>query len=226
MVTDEMLRDAAIEAELFFLSSLPCSNEKPHIFSEKFEKKMNRLIRRVTHPIRYNILRTAAAILIAILTLFGSIFTLSPEVRANVISWVKSAFHEFFQYSSTGTNEATEYEYYLDEIPGDYRELNVLDRKDGKTYLYANSMGNILQFTYAYGARMDSVFVKTENYTQSTGIVNGIVADIYLTTQENETNAIIWRDPDTDTLLCINTKADQDSLIALAETVCKREKIS
>lgn len=224
MVTDKMLRDAAIEAELFFLGSLPCGNEKPHIFSDKFEKKMNRLIRRVTHPIRYNILRTAVAILIAILTLFGSIFTLSPEVRANVINWVKSTFQEFFQYSSKGTHELIEYEYYLETIPDDYRELNVIARKDGETHLYADSSGNILQFTYAYGARTDSVFVKTEHYTQSSGLVNGFAADIYLTTQENETNAIVWRDPDTDTLLCIHTKAEQDTLIALAETVSKREK--
>lgn len=224
MVTDEMLRDATIEAELFFLGSLPCSNEKPHIFSEKFEKKMNRLIRRVTHPIRYNILRTAAAILLAILTLFGSIFALSPEVRANVISWVKSTFFEFFQYSSDGSAEHIEYEYHFETIPDGFSELNVIDSKDGKTYLYANDTGNILQFTYAHGGRADNFFVKTETYTHITDEVGGYPADIYITSVENEANVIIWRDLETDTLLCINAKLKIDQLIAFAEMITSAEK--
>lgn len=225
MLTDEMLQDGAVEAEHFLLATLLESNGNPHTFSHKFEKKMNRLFRKISHPIQYNLLRTAVAIIIAITTLFGAIFTLSPEVRANVIRWVRSTFEEFFEYSNNGANESTEYEYYLEVLSDGYRELNVIDRKDGKTYLYVNGSGDILQFTYAYGARTDSVFVQTETYTQSSGLVNGITADIYLTSQKNETNVIIWYDPDTDTLFCINTKADQSSLIALAAGVIKRERL-
>ena len=224
MVTNAMLQEAAAEAENALLKSLENKKYEPHQFSGRFEKKMKKLINRVKHPIRYNILRSAAAIILIVFILFGSLVTFSPEVRADVVNWVKSTFEDFFQYASNGRNEPAEYEYYLESMPEDYRELNIIDRKDGKTYLYVNSSGDILQFTYAYGARADSVFVKTENYTQLTGLVNGISADIYLTTQESETNVIIWCDPDTDALLCIDTKADQDTLIALAEVVSKREK--
>lgn len=224
MVTDEMLQDAAAEAEHFLLTSLQRGNRCQHVFSVAFEKKMNKLIRRAEHPFRYNFLRTVAAILITIATLFGAIFTLSPETRANVISWIKNTFQEFFQYSNNGTSEPIVYEYVFEEIPDGYRELNSFDREDGQTQMYVNGAGDILQFTYAYGAITNSVFIKTENCTQSSGLVNGISADIYLTSQENETNAIIWHDPDTDTLLCINAKADQNTLIAIAESVSKREK--
>ena len=98
MLTDAMLSEAAAEAERFLLSIVPEDGE-PHTFSKRFEWKMRKLIRRTNHPIRYQVMRTAAAVVLAIATLFGTVMAVSPEARAAVIGWVKSAFHEFFEYS-------------------------------------------------------------------------------------------------------------------------------
>lgn len=98
MLTDAMLSEAAAEAERFLLSIVPEDGE-PHVFSKRFERKMAKLIRRTNHPIRYQVMRTAAAVVLAIATLFGTVMAVSPEARAAVIGWVKSAFHEFFEYS-------------------------------------------------------------------------------------------------------------------------------
>lgn len=66
--------------------------------------------------------------------------------------------------------------------------------------------------------------MKTDLHTHLEGFVNGNKADIYITNDDKETNAIIWRDNETDTLFCISTKADKDLLITLAETVVKTPK--
>lgn len=224
MVTDKMLQQAAGEVELAMLNALSAKDITPHQFSERFEKKMKKLINKVKHPIRYNVLRSAAAIILIIFTVFGSLIAFSPEVRASVVGWFKETFYEFFQYSSLGDIEPTEYDYRFATIPDGYKELQVIDSKDGKTYLYVNTTGNILQFAYAYGGRADNLFVKTEAYTLVDGAVNGVKADIYIASNSNEANVIIWRDPDTETLLCIHAKVEKELLMELAESVMKTVK--
>lgn len=236
MLTDAMLQDAAAEAERFLLSIVPEDGE-PHVFSKRFEHKMAKLIRRTNHPIRYQIMRTAAAVLLAITTLFGAVMAVSPEARAAVAGWIKSAFHEFFEYSNdeshTGNNvndddseppsEPVKCEYHLSVVPEGYRELKVVERLDGKTYLYVNSFGNMLQFAYTYGAENSSMFTETEKYKQCSALVNELPADVYIAIKESETSGIVWQDANANILFLISTISDKEALIEIAETV---EKIS
>ena len=224
MVTNAMLRQAAQEAENALLQSLENQSYEPHLFSTRFQKKIGKLIRRAKHPIRYHAIRTAAAILLLIVTAFGIVFATSPDVRADVINWFRSTFMRYSQYSNEGENSNIEYEYFLETIPGDYSELKTIDTKDGKTYLYINKEGSLLQFTYARGNRNDNFFVKTDLHSHIEGFVNGNKADIYITNSDKESSAIVWKDSETETLFCISAKADKELLIALAEAVNKTPK--
>jgi len=221
MVTNAMLREAAGEVEHAMLASLSAKDIAPHKFSARFEKKMKKLINKVKHPIRYNVLRSAAAIILIIFTIFGSLVAFSPEVRANVINWFKSTFMSYTQYSSDGNNSNIEYEYFFPTVPGGYSELKIIDSKDGKTYLYINKEAHLLQFTYAYGSRSDNFFVKTDLHTHIEGFVNGNKADIYITSSDDDSNAIVWIDAETETLLYINAKVSRDLLVEFAESVTK-----
>lgn len=153
MVTNAMLREAAGEAEKALLQSLENKTYEPHQFSDRFEKKIDKLIRRAKHPIRYNVMRSAAAILLLVVVLFGMVFTISPEVRATVINWVKSTFFEYSQYSSNGGEDNIEYEYYFRVVPDGYSELTAIDSKDGKIYAYVHKDGYMMPFSYANGNR-------------------------------------------------------------------------
>ena len=113
MVTRATLQEAAGEAEYALLKSLENKTYEQHQFSKNFEKRISKLIRRAKHPIRYNVMRTTAAILLLAVILFGLVFTISPEVRAGVINWVKSTFTMYSQYSSDGNNSSIEYEYFF-----------------------------------------------------------------------------------------------------------------
>lgn len=236
MLTDAMLKEATAEAERFLLTMIPDEGE-PHVFSKRFERKMNKLIRRVDHPVCYQVMRMAAAVVLAIATLFGAVMAVSPEARAAVVGWVKSAFHEFFEYSSgetntgdntseTGNNQAngqTKHEYFLAVIPEGYRELKTAERPDGKTYLYIDDVGNILQFTYTFGVENSNLFVKTEEYEQHFGLVNNLAADIYIAQKANETSIIVWQDLQERIIFEIFAMADQTGLIEIAETVVKMQ---
>ena len=221
MITDAMLREAAAEAERFMLAHLP-EVQEPHVFSKRFERKMQKLISRMKHPIRYQVKRYVAAILIAVILLFGTIFAVSPEVRATVIGWVRSTFLEFFQYSNDDTSKPVIAEYELTIIPEGYRQLNIIDKEDGKTYLYVNSDGSFLDFTYAYAIGANDLYADTEDYVQHSTTINGLNADMYLSKVEDETSLIVWQDPLENILFSISLKADKTELIKLAESVQKR----
>ena len=222
MITDAMLREAAAEAERFMLAHLP-EVQEPHVFSKRFERKMRKLISRTKHPVRDQVMRYVAAVLLAIITLFGAVLAVSPEARATVIGWVRSTFLEFFQYSNDNDEALAKDEYELAVVPDGYRELNVAEKINGKMYLYVNDSGQVLQFTYEYGANLSNVFIKTEEYEQSSSYVHGFPADIYIATEEKQTSVIVWKDSDVDVLFYICAEVDENKLIVLAENVQKKE---
>ena len=222
MITDAMLKEAAAEAERFMLAHLP-EVQEPHVFSKRFERKMQKLLVRAKHPIRYQVVRYVAAVLLAIIMLFGTVLAVSPEVRATVFGWVRSTFYEYFEYEKENTDVLIQDEYELAVVPDGYKELNVIKRTDGIMYVFADNSGNILQFAYAYGDRAESVFVDVSNYHQYSDYVHGIPADIYIAIKENETSVIAWKDANTNVLFYICAEADQTELIAIAETVQKKE---
>lgn len=231
MLTDAILKEATAEAERFLLSIVPEDGE-PHVFSKRFERKMQKLIRRVNHPIRYQVMRAAAAVVLVIATLFGAVMAVSPEARAAVVDWLKATFINYTTYShdyteddsvkpSEGTDEPIVYKYRLSNIPEGYRELNVIEKIDGKIYFYVNEQGVILQFTYTDDIANATLFINTEKCQHYTATVNGISADIYIAFAEGETSAIVWQDAETGTLFQIFAMANQTELIALAESVEK-----
>lgn len=218
-MTDVLLREAAAEAEYALLSQLPDS--QPHTFSPAFERKIQKLITRAKHPVRHQVLKYVAAVLLAIITLFGAVFAASPEVRASVVGWFKSSFLEYFQYSSDSTVPSVpEADYRLTEIPEGYTLVNVIEPMVGKTYLYTDASGFYLHFSYDYGG---NVFIDAEGYQQQTASVHGKPADIYIAPNADEASMIVWQDTETGALFRLSVKADAQELIRLAESVQKVE---
>ena len=218
MITDEMLREAAAEYERYMLAHLPEITE-PHVFSKKFERKMQKLISRARHPVLYHVKRYVAAVLLAIITLFGTVIALSPEARAAVIGWVRNTVGEFFQYTSSNTSDSVEQEYELSVLPEGYKQIGIIQKVDGAAYLFTDGSGNILQFSYTYGQKDDSFFIDAEDYEQHTCYVSEQPADIYISNKNDESNVIVWQSSNSDVIFCIFAKVDQVTLIDIAEGV-------
>ena len=222
MVTKAMLQEAAGIAENRRLQSIENMPQVEHQFSARFERKMNRLIRRVEHPVQHAFFRSVAAVLLVAFILFGMVFAISPTARASVINWVKSAFGQFTQYTNSEKSPDLGYEYCFPAIPEGYSELVSNDKKDGRTFIYVNEDGHLLKFLYADGNGAHKLSIITDLHTHIESHVNGNKADIYITDSELESNAIVWTDSESGYLFFIGAKADKDQLIALAESVVKK----
>lgn len=222
MITDEMLREAAAEYERYMLAHLPEITE-PHVFSKKFERKMQKLISRARHPVLYHVKRYVAAVLLAIITLFGTVIALSPEARAAVIGWVRSTVGDFFQYTSSNTSDSVEQEYELSVLPEGYKQIDIIQKEDGAAYLFTDGSGNILQFSYTFSQKDDSFFVNAEDYEQHSGYVGDLPADIYISNKNDENNVIVWQSSNSDVIFRIHANVDQVTLLDIAEGVQKKK---
>ena len=221
MISDALLREAAAEAEVCLLANLP--EVQPHEFSAGFERKMKRLISRANHPIRHQVLRYAAAVLLAVLTLFGAVMAVSPEARAAVVGWVRSTYNKFVGYSFIGADVKETEAYQMTYILDGYRLSAVIDKENKQIYLYTDDLGRGITFVcyYPYGDAKAEFFAAVGDYQEYSGFVHGVEAEIYLANLENESNAIVWRDEDTGVLLQVHAFADIETLIKLAEGVKK-----
>lgn len=218
MITDEMLSIAAGEVSLSMVESVP---DFPHAFSQRFEKKLRALTRRAEHPVSYQVLRHAAAVLIVVSVGLGVLMAASPTVRAAVIGWVRSTFGSLIQYSTDETTPPdAQYDYCLPEAFDGYALLTAVDREHGKLCIYSNAEGEILQFEYIYGEEGAKLFVKPENTTHYSDFVGSLPADIYISTN-GDNCVIVWKDPAANILFWISMIADKDDLIAVAEKVEK-----
>ena len=223
MLTDAILKEATAEAERFLLSIVP-EDVEPHVFSKQFERKMQKLIRRVNHPIRYQVLRAAAAVVLVIATLFGTVMAVSPEARAAVVGWIKETFDIYQHYTpSTTVEDETKYDYFLSKVPDGYVLLKEVEREDGKVYIYRGTT-NLLQFIYTYAASGNGIFIEAEGCDIQTIQLGNVSAEIYITTQEGKNNEIIWQSENGAVAFHISANLNQDDLIALANSVQKKEK--
>jgi len=219
MITDAMLREAAGEAERFLLAHLPES--QPHHFSPRFERRMRKLISRANHPVRYLVLRYVAAVLLAVFTLFGAILAVSPEARASVNGWIRRPFFDYLYYFYKGEDKTAMAEYELTAVPKGYQLVDVIQSEGGKTYLYLKHDRSVLEFRYVCAAGTDHYFISIKDFDQHSVTVNGVLADVYISKKEDDTNVIVWQDPSENVVFHIFAEADKAALIELAESVQK-----
>ena len=67
MISDKQLREAACQAEKNLLASLPEPENCKAVFSPGFRRKMQKLVHRTDHPIRYLVQKVVACFLLVIL---------------------------------------------------------------------------------------------------------------------------------------------------------------
>lgn len=214
MITDEMLKEAAGEVERHTLEQLP----EEHVFSDSFDRRVNRAKRRTCQPIILTAVRGVAAVLAVCLAVFGVLFAAVPSVRASVGDWYKS---DYFYWAASGRIPVEDrVEYCLTYIPEGYDVWGVMDIPHGKAYLYTNSEDKGLSFEYWYNGT-PSFAVK--GHTQKTVSLGDVTAEIFLSPYENNSSGIFWKDANGDIAFSISAFADEEELIRLALSVKAKE---
>ena len=221
MITDDMLRIAAAEANQAICDSLPKPEECNHQFSPRFERKMKRVIRRGRHPVAYKFLHQAACLLVVVTLVGASWLTVDAEARGAFFAWVRQQYENFVEYRFEGlapdeemtTNIAPTW------LPEGYEETKAQSAGGTSTKTYSNRDGQAIHFMYSAGADATSLFVVSDNMTAVKVIVGTQEADFYQDADPENANVLVWHSESGDILFCISAPLPRDEIIKIAESI-------
>lgn len=213
MITDEMLKEAAGEAEAMGLADLP----REHAFSEEFQRRVDHAKYRRLHRGR-GAVRCVTLVLVACLTVFGGALALSPEVRAEVGSWFKG--DAFISSPSGKVPVAERKDFCLTWIPEGYAEYDIHEDETGGSHIYVDENDHFLAFEYLYSGKS---YAMVEGYEHRQVMLGDVQADIFLDPRGEHSNDIIWKDPNGDVCFIISAFAEEEQLIRLALSVKEKK---
>lgn len=219
MITDEMIAEAAAELNQALIDSLPDPHECKHQFSKKFERKMEKLIQRTNHPIQHAMLNCVASVLLVIIIGFAMVMTFSPTARAAVVGWIKETYGRYYSYYfDTDVVQDDNFKYQIDQLPEGYAEISYVENNGFHMYIYSNEEA-MLVFSYAEGPDPNVLYVEKEGCLIEESIVNGKMADLYISEDGTKPNEIFWCDPESGCIFYISGYFDGERLKILAESV-------
>ena len=135
-------------------------------------------------------------------------------------------FSFFTGYFSEG--DASEYSpkrYEIGWLPEGCLLLDQTELPDGGVLVYVDGDGNILQFSYTYNIGESVLYVGEDGFTYHETTVSGYSADLYLSDDPSQSNALVWVGADGHVLFLITAHGDEETLIRMAESVFETEKI-
>lgn len=144
-------------------------------FSEKFIKRMDKLIR-AQRKNYYKFINTAgkrvAVIFAAIITLFTASLSVKA-IREPVVKFIKQVYGTFIHYSYTGDKaEKIERKYTITNLPYGFKQTNKIENDVSITTEFKDDLGNVIEFTQMITGHSDGYFVDNENgivFTENVG---------------------------------------------------------
>lgn len=230
MITDSMLKKAAEEYANAYMADIDkkFADMPPHQFSPEFERKIEKLMRKLDHPILFKLskpLYRVASIILAVFIGCGVWLSFDTPARAAFFGWIKDTYEHYFVYNyegdnaDTAANGITHYE--LTWIPEGYNEFDTEYSGNMISKSYVNENGMV--YCLFYTNNTDSyLFISSENATEEKVTVNGIPAALYISSDPDVSNAIVWETGNT--VFCVSGFLDKDDLIKAAESVWEVKK--
>lgn len=221
MITEEMLRIAAAEADQAIRDSLPHPADCDHQFSPRFERKMKRVIRRGRHPVAYKFLHRAACLLVVVTLVGASWLTVDAEARGTFFAWVRQQYENFVEYRFAGLapDEEMTTNFAPTWLPEGYEETKAQSAGGTSTKTYSNSDGQAIHFMYSAGADATSLFVVSDNMTAVKVIVGTQEADFYQDADPENANVLVWHSESGEVLFCISAPLPRDEMVRIAESI-------
>ena len=109
--------------------------------------------------------------------------------------------------------------YELGYVPENCIFVTSYETAGGEVYIYTDERNTLIQFSYTSEPNKEDTYVIHEEAERIEVTVNGYPAEISITPSEDETDGIVWTEPDTNTLFFISGHFDEDTLIQMAESV-------
>ena len=109
--------------------------------------------------------------------------------------------------------------YKLSYVPENCIFVTSYETAGGEVHIYTDERDTLIQFSYTSEPNKEDTYVIHKEAERIDVSVNDYPAEIFVTLSEDETDGIVWIDPDTNTLFSISGHFDEDTLIQMAESV-------
>lgn len=148
-----------------------------YTFSERFIKKMEKLIRS-QKKVYYNFINTVskrvAIICLVVVTLFTTACSVKA-IREPIVNFIKQVYEAFTHYSFEGeTTDKITREYFIDEIPKGFEQTNKTKNDNIIVTEFTNDSEDIIEFVQMTTEYSLGYFVDNEYSEITKDTINGI----------------------------------------------------
>ena len=165
-------------------------------------------------------LSKVACVFLAVLLTGSAVLTFSVEARAAFFGWVREQVETYYMYFFEGNAAVTEpAKYELGWMPENCIFVTSYETAGGEVYIYTDERDTLIQFTYTSEPDNEKVYVDYAEYTEKQVTINGNTGSFFIAPSEDNTDGIVWTDPNTNTLFFISGHFDQETFIKIAENV-------
>lgn len=169
-------------------------------------------------------LSKVACVFLAVLLTGSAVLTFSVEARAAFFGWVREQVETYYMYFFEGNAAVTEpAKYELGWMPENCIFVTSYETAGGEVYVYTDERDTLIQFTYTSEPDNEKVYVDYAEYTEKQVTINGNTASLFIAPSEDNTDGIVWTDPNTNTLFFISGHFDQETFIKIAENVKEKK---
>lgn len=195
--------------------------------SPNFQHQMDAMLenpnawaRRRKRPLWKTVLRRVAIFVVASSLTLGALMTVSPTVRAAFTNWIVQFYetYEVYHFAKDPVSEAMP-QYEITAIPEGYQLEHTLDGSDHVWFRYLNADGEHLSFRFIRATSNVALEITVENAEISNITVNGCPGHLYISSDPEESNAVVWYDEQLNLQFMINGSFDRDNLLAIAESI-------
>lgn len=222
-IFDAILTQALKENNENYLNKLPSENRlsKELEFSDKFNKKMNKLIREYKNRIiKENTFvygkRIVAGILIIAGLGFGALM-LSEPVRATIQNIIIQWFDEYTQFDfQSDTSEVEFKEFTLGYLPEGFEEIDYFLSTGLASIEYEDLQGNDILFEYSIAEDL-SLALDNEHSSYNIISINDSEAHLFESNDDSRRSYLLWIDKGY--TFTIGSNIDVDEIIKIAENI-------
>lgn len=192
-ITKAEFKQAFREVVSLEFSHIPTDeNAIEYTFSEKFNKRMEKLIKS-QKKVYWNLINTTskrvAIIFLAIFTMFTVAFSVKA-IREPILKFIKQIYETFTHYSFEGdTVDLIEQEFSIHQIPDGYEEIDKTVTDNSVVTTYKNELDHTIFFSQMTTEYHMGLFVDNENGDSYTETVNGVNVDFK---EWNDVKTAIW----------------------------------
>lgn len=226
MISEEMLKKAAAEADQAIIDSLTAPADCKREFSPSFQRKMRRICRKANHPVIYQLPKYAACFVLVVALASGTWLTIDVEARVAFFAWVREKYEAFVEYRFIGEapQESEIVDYELAWLPEGFSFQKEQSLGNSTFLTYANDSGQRILFSYLQGDDATSLFMMAD-YTEVQSVqVGNAKADFYLASQETSPNGLVWVSENENVCFCITASLPKETILKLAESVQKNNQ--